>query len=570
MFKKSIPLFLLLIVSVSSLCAAPTIKNVPLLVSPANWEDMGDLRNEGDGRVSILVDFEDGMSLQEADDFGEDFSLDFDSVASNTDGIALYRATVPFTKLGKVLKKLRQHKDKVEHAEADILYWAQNFPNDPLYKHQWHLDQIKMPQAWKMADGEGIIVAVIDTGVGCEDYNEFKKAEDLKGTRFVPGYNFVHNNTHPIDDNGHGTHVAGTIAQTTNNGVGCAGVGLKVAIMPLKVLSGAGFGSAGAIAAAIKWAADNGAHVINMSLGSRLPSYSIKKACEYAHKKGVVIVCAAGNSGRRGVGYPAKFKCCIGVSATRYDEQITFYSSWGDGVDLAAPGGDVRVDQNGDGVPDGVMQNTFMRGDPEQEGYYNFMGTSMASPHVAGVAALVVAQGVKDPEKVRSILKKSARTKGSGKNDEKYGAGIVDTVAAINMARDGSGGGDDDDDKDDSDDGLALLIILLLLLLAYLLIKLIRKLYPRPDLMWALGLTLGLSGLLVDFCGLAITALPLASFLLLSGVVTWRSFLAGLSFGIAASLFTLFSAKGLVFTGICGTLAFLSGLAIEIRRAADA
>jgi len=546
----------LLVAAGFGLASAPSVTTVPLLASPSNWDSLADLRDEGGGRVAVLVDFRDGMALDEADAFGRDQGLDFASVASNVDPIALYRALVPFAELAPTLRRLRARTDLVEQAEPDIIYWAMGFPNDPLYKHQWHLDQIKMPEAWQMSNGEGVVVAVIDTGVGCEDYDGFKHAEDLKGTRFVPGWNFIHDNAHPIDDNGHGSHVAGTIAQSTNNGVGCAGVGLKVAIMPLKVLTGAGFGSAGAIAAAIRWAADHGAHVINMSLGSSLPSYSIKQACEYAHAKGVAIVCAAGNSGRRGVGYPAKFKVCIGVSAVRYDEQITFYSSWGEGVDLAAPGGDTRVDQNGDGMPDGVLQNTFMRGDPAKEGYYNFMGTSMASPHVAGVAALVVAQGVKDPERVREILKKSARPKGTGPGDEKYGAGILDAPAAIRMARGGGGGGDDDEDNDD---GLTLLVILLLLLLAYLLIKLIRKLYPRPTLSWAAGVAAGATGAAV-VGGSAVV--PVAALLVLSSVKGWRPLFAGLCLGAAAHLVTHGAMAN-------GATAYCCALAFDLLRSAD-
>src|SRR5207248_485295 len=120
------------------------------------------------------------------------------------------------------------------------------FPNDPKYKYQWHLDQLHMPKAWRMAQGQGVVVAVVDTGV--------TQVEDLRGTELVPGWNFVTNTSDARDDHGHGTHVAGTIAQSTHNGVGVAGVAYRARIMPIKVLSAGGSGSVGGIADGIRWA----------------------------------------------------------------------------------------------------------------------------------------------------------------------------------------------------------------------------------------------------------------------------------------------------------------------------
>jgi serine protease len=317
----------------------------------------------------------------------------------------------------------------------------EGFPNDPQYKFQWHLNQVGMPQAWKLADGNGVIVAVLDTGVGFEDHKNFHLLPDLKGITFVDPYDFVGNTKHANDDHGHGSHVTGTIAQITHNGLGVAGVARNVRIMPLKVLSASGSGSVGGIASAIRYAADKGAKVINMSLGGAFPSAVLKKAVAYAHQKGVTVVCAAGNESRGRVGYPAAYPGAIAVSATQFDESTTFYSNYGKDIDIAAPGGNTRVDQNGDGMPDGVLQNTIATGDPTKDDYFGYMGTSMASPHVAGIAALVVGEGVTDPDRVEKVLKDSAR-KPDKQNytTDRYGAGIVDAPAAVLKARAQAGG----------------------------------------------------------------------------------------------------------------------------------
>jgi len=303
--------------------------------------------------------------------------------------------------------------------------------NDPMYPLQWHMEQIHAGEAWMTTRGEGVVVAVIDTGVAWKDSEGVRRLPDMNGTEFVDGESFITGLPEGLDDHAHGSHVAGTIAQTTNNGVGVVGVAHKAKIMPLKVLSKDGRGSVPGIANAIRYAADHGAHVINMSLGGPLPSKVLAKAIEYAHSKGVTTVCAAGNEHRSRVGYPAANKFAVAVSATDYERNLTFYSNWGKDIDVAAPGGDTRSDKNGDGHPDGVLQNTIRVGRPMENDYLWFQGTSMASPHGAGVAALIVASGVTNPDEVERVMKTTAKNPTGAKWDEKYGAGIIDASAAV-------------------------------------------------------------------------------------------------------------------------------------------
>lgn len=305
-------------------------------------------------------------------------------------------------------------------------------PNDPFYRHQWHLDQIQMPKAWTRNRGEGAVVAVIDTGVAYRDVDgRFKQVPDLAEPRFVPGWDFVDGDDTPDDEHGHGTHVAGTIAQSTNNGVGVAGVAPLARIMPIRVLDARGGGSWGSVAAGIRWAADNGADVINMSLGGGINSQAIASAIAYAHRKGVVVIAAAGNTGRGRVQYPGANRFTVAVGAVRFDETLSFYSSYGSALDVVAPGGDLRVDQNNDGMPDGVLQNTILPRAPGRSDYLAFQGTSMAAPHVAGVAALLRSAGVRDPAAIERILKESAKPK---KDRNRYGAGLIQANDALRAA----------------------------------------------------------------------------------------------------------------------------------------
>lgn len=320
-----------------------------------------------------------------------------------------------------LLQKLRQSdlKPYLEYIEPNYQYQALAVPNDPDYGKQWNLRSINVEAAWDETQGEGVTVAIIDTGVS--------RVPDLEDTEFVEGYDFVNDRAQANDDSGHGTHVAGTIAQATNNGYGVAGIAYDARIMPLKVLGASGGGSVADIAEAIRFAADNGASVINMSLGGPGESQLMAEAIDYAHSKGVVIVAAAGNANQNAAGYPARYPHVIGVSALDATGAKAPYSNFGAGVDLAAPGGSKQ-----DGDLGGILQNTI---DPQTGNavFASFEGTSMAAPHVAGAAALVKAMGVENPDEVLSVLKESARAATSDPLNH-YGAGQLDVGAAVKLA----------------------------------------------------------------------------------------------------------------------------------------
>jgi serine protease len=372
---------------------------------------------------ALVVDFRDGTPAEEISERAGRWGLGlrFNSVEGTSSGIAIAEDV---DDVAAALARVRSDPD-VEVAEPLVRFEALAFtPNDPEYPKQWNLRMIHMPEAWEVSHGKGVTVAVIDTGIAYEDRDEFVRVPDLNGARFVPGYDFVNDSDHPNDDNGHGTHVAGTIAQATNNGLGVAGVAFEARLMPIKVLDASGIGTSADIADAIRWAVDHGAKVLNLSLGG--PGYSgvMERAVAYARRKGAVVVCAAGNSGMGMVSYPAAYAGAVGVGAVGPDGVLAPYSSWGEELDIVAPGGNKRL-----GPGNGILQATVERGDFRKPVLAEYEGTSMATPHVAGVAALLFAAGAKSPDDVERALFSGAVS--DGKWTPKAGHGRLDAMRSL-------------------------------------------------------------------------------------------------------------------------------------------
>jgi subtilisin family serine protease len=281
---------------------------------------------------------------------------------------------------------------------------------DPGRAQQWGLDAIGAEAAWTVTRGAGVVVAVVDTGVAA--------TPDLVG-RLVPGWNAIDHTDDAVDDNGHGTHVAGTVAEIEGNGLAESGVAPEASILPVKVLDASGSGSDVDVAAGIVWAADHGAQIINLSLGGPEPSGVLADGVAYARSKGVLIVAAAGNDGGT-VGVPARLAGVVAVGAVGSDEVRAPFSAGGSALDLVAPGV-------------GILQQTLDGAGGLAD--RSWSGTSMASPHVAGVAALALAAGrAKTAVGLARLLTRTALDLGVPGRDPAYGAGLVRADAALGVA----------------------------------------------------------------------------------------------------------------------------------------
>lgn len=315
---------------------------------------------------------------------------------------------------------------------------------------------VNAPDAWGhlIAAGhpgaKGVKIAVLDTGVAYRAFDKTPASPDLAGTRFIKGYDFVGHDPYANDRNGHGTHVASTIAESTNNGIALTGLAYGASIMPVKVLDDYGEGDAAVIAEGVRFAADHGAKVINLSLEfdsdvnwEQIPQ--LIDAIAHARHKGAVVVAASGNEGLHAVAYPARNTNVISVGSTTEHGCLSDFSNQGRGLDLVAPGGgpddplltDPGCTQHDSGR--NIAQMTLIGVHHTKFGIpRGYEGTSMAVPHVSATAALVIASGVlgpdPSPDAVERRLETTARDLGAPGYDTLYGYGLIDAAKATDPA----------------------------------------------------------------------------------------------------------------------------------------
>lgn len=311
-------------------------------------------------------------------------------------------------------------------------------PNDRLFFRQWHFKMLDAERTWGIQKGDpSVVIAVLDSGIAYEDFGRFRKAPDWGGTTFVTGFNAYDGSAHANDDNFHGTHVASTIAEATNNGEGVAGLAFGCALMPVKVLDSSGDGFFFDVAEGVDFAVGHGAKVINLSLGGDFADETLRRAIERAIGAGVVVVAAAGNDGRDGLSFPASMPGVIAVGAVDVRKHRAAYSNFGKDLDVVAPGGDLDRDDDGDGRPDGVLQQTFdpdaaaVTGRFDDFAYFFVDGTSSATPHVAALAGLLIRQGITNPAAVKAAIESTAEDLGAAGRDDHFGHGLIRPAVAL-------------------------------------------------------------------------------------------------------------------------------------------
>lgn len=365
----------------------------------------------------------------------------------------------------RIIRELNK-RDDILYAEPNYYRRAYFTPNDAYYINQWHYPLINLEQAWEITQGQNtVIVAVIDTGI-------LSQHPDIQGQLVTDGYDFIKDKNYSLDGDGydsnpedpgdqsqggrssfHGTHVAGTVAAATNNTAGVAGVAGNVKIMALRTLGRGGRGTAFDINQAILYAAglsnDAGtfptqkADIINMSLGGGGYSANDQDTIDAARAAGVIIIAAAGNEATSSRSYPAAYDGVVSVSAVDANKDLAPYSNYGSTIDVAAPGGDTSRDTDGDSYPDGVLSTSGddTSGDSIDFVYSFYQGTSMASPHMAGVAALM--KSVKpdlSPSDLDIWLFSGNITEDIGNPgpDNDFGNGLIDAYKAVSEAQGGN------------------------------------------------------------------------------------------------------------------------------------
>lgn len=333
----------------------------------------------------------------------------------------------------------------VASAEPDVRAHVFGVPNDPYFQYQWDLTQLNMPAVWdSQTASSSVTVAVLDTGL-------YRPLPD-NPPNIALGYNAITrtadtaNTIASLDDNGHGTHVADTLAEATNNDLELAGMAYGVTILPVKVMGQDGSGNDSDIVAGINWVINSGgaprAQIINLSLGSSAPDAALQIAITDAYNAGIAIIAASGNDGADAVSYPAADSNVLSVGATGYNKELAYYSNYGANLDVVAPGGDDSVfpQSSPEYYLDWIWQETIAGYDPSTqttsytEGAYGFEGTSMAAPHVSALAALLLSKNPgTSPATIYSRIESTAEDLGVPGRDNTYGYGLIDPAAALSV-----------------------------------------------------------------------------------------------------------------------------------------
>jgi thermitase len=350
------------------------------------------------------------VKLKDESSNGETLSaLDASLVDDNDDGRTVVIRPKGLESAQELLERAKQNIN-IEYAEPNNKLKASYIPNDSQYSQQWYIPKIKANQAWDLKPGGNGVIAVIDTGA---DYTHPDLSSNLSG-----GYDFVNGDNNPADDNGHGTFVAGVISAVINNNQGVAGISKNAPIMPLKALDASGEGYESDIALAIKYAADNGAKIINLSLGGDSQSQLLQDAVTYADGLGSIVVAASGNGGASSLSYPAGYPVVVAVGSTGQTDQKSNFSNWGSNLDLVAPGENIV--------------STYIGG-----GYAVSSGTSASTPVVSAALSLIMSGGQISKTEALNRLKTTNDKVGgviydAGGYNTQYGYGRINTLNLIN------------------------------------------------------------------------------------------------------------------------------------------
>ncbi len=354
---------------------------------------------EGDFLVKLEKNISDNKSKNYLSEISKKYNIDYKIISKN---IILIKSKSNNENLIIELK----NSSYVAYIEENKKIKSQSLANDPYFDQQWNLQMLNMPEIWEKTNfNNDIKIAVLDTGI-------ITNHKDLS-ENVINGYDFVDDDNEPKDESqpfSHGSHVAATIAALRNNQMGIAGMVDNVKIMPVRIIGENG-GLASNLIKGINWAIDNNAQIINLSLASSGDSNLIHEAIVKAVEEGITVIAASGNDGKEGISYPAAYPEVISVGAINSQKEKAYFSNYGQKLDLVAPGVNILSIYSKD--------------------EYNYaQGTSMATPHVSAVVALLYQKGINSPQKIKNILKTTA-TKLN--NENYFGAGLINPNEALSL-----------------------------------------------------------------------------------------------------------------------------------------